>query len=242
MGDINALVVFYSRYGAAERLALAAGLGAIQADANIRLRRFADRADAGDDRSGRPVEDEPRSDEQATTWFRGLPIRYGLTDHPRNASGFLEGAGVVRRVTVIAGIDGRQVAAPLAPGNPDSTLKPIYAASACCGLIVAPCGELSDDPIATARSFGHRVTEMARTLKRGERGRESFNEDIEIRPIQCPRKMTPDPISRDRPIHFGPPISRIRIVRRVGDVGLPRRPAGRTPLAPSSAPWPRRFR
>ena len=46
MGDINALVVFYSRYGTAERLALAAGLGAIQADANIRLRRVADRADS----------------------------------------------------------------------------------------------------------------------------------------------------------------------------------------------------
>ena len=46
MGDINALVVFYSRYGTTEKLALAAGLGAIQADANIRLRRVADRADA----------------------------------------------------------------------------------------------------------------------------------------------------------------------------------------------------
>ena len=45
MGDINALVVFYSRYGTTERLALAAGLGAIQADANIRLRRVADHAD-----------------------------------------------------------------------------------------------------------------------------------------------------------------------------------------------------
>ena len=46
MGDINALVVFYSRYGTTEKLALAAGLGAIQADANIRLRRVADHADA----------------------------------------------------------------------------------------------------------------------------------------------------------------------------------------------------
>ena len=42
MGDVNALVVFYSRRGTAEKLALAAGLGAIQADANIRLRRVAD--------------------------------------------------------------------------------------------------------------------------------------------------------------------------------------------------------
>src|SRR4051794_18622489 len=45
MGDVNVLVVFYSRYGRAERLALAAALGAIQAKANIRLRRAADLAD-----------------------------------------------------------------------------------------------------------------------------------------------------------------------------------------------------
>src|SRR5215510_6681792 len=44
---VNVLVVFYSRYGDTERLALAAGLGAIQEEANIRLRRLADRADAG---------------------------------------------------------------------------------------------------------------------------------------------------------------------------------------------------
>ena len=44
--DVNALVIFYSRYGATEKLALAAGVGAIQARANIRLRRLADLAGA----------------------------------------------------------------------------------------------------------------------------------------------------------------------------------------------------
>jgi len=43
---VNVLVVFYSRYGETERLALAAGLGAIQEEANIRLRRLADHAAA----------------------------------------------------------------------------------------------------------------------------------------------------------------------------------------------------
>jgi NAD(P)H dehydrogenase (quinone) len=43
---INALVVFYSRHGETERLALAAGVGAVQARANIRLRRLKDLADA----------------------------------------------------------------------------------------------------------------------------------------------------------------------------------------------------
>ena len=45
MSDINVLVVFYSRYGNAERIALAAGVGAIQARGNIRLRRVVDHAD-----------------------------------------------------------------------------------------------------------------------------------------------------------------------------------------------------
>jgi hypothetical protein len=43
---VNVLVAFYSRYGKAEQLALAAGVGAIQARANIRLRRVADLAEA----------------------------------------------------------------------------------------------------------------------------------------------------------------------------------------------------
>ena len=43
---VNVVVVFYSRYGDTERLALAAGVGAVQARANIRLRRLKDLADA----------------------------------------------------------------------------------------------------------------------------------------------------------------------------------------------------
>jgi hypothetical protein len=43
---VNVVVVFYSRYGETEQLALAAGVGAVQAHANIRLRRLKDLADA----------------------------------------------------------------------------------------------------------------------------------------------------------------------------------------------------
>jgi hypothetical protein len=43
---VNVVVVFYSRYGDTERLALAAGVGAIQAHANIRMRRLKDLTDA----------------------------------------------------------------------------------------------------------------------------------------------------------------------------------------------------
>jgi hypothetical protein len=43
---VNVVVVFYSRHGETEQLALAAGVGAVQAHANIRLRRLKDLADA----------------------------------------------------------------------------------------------------------------------------------------------------------------------------------------------------
>jgi len=46
LAPVNVMVVFYSRYGETERLALAAGLGAVQARANIRLRRLKDLANA----------------------------------------------------------------------------------------------------------------------------------------------------------------------------------------------------
>jgi len=46
MSDVNVLVVFYSRRGETEKLATAAGVGAIQARANLRLRRLKDLADA----------------------------------------------------------------------------------------------------------------------------------------------------------------------------------------------------
>jgi len=46
MLEVNVVVVFYSRYGETEQLALAAGVGAVQARANIRLRRLKDLADS----------------------------------------------------------------------------------------------------------------------------------------------------------------------------------------------------
>src|SRR5260370_36983354 len=45
MSDVNVVVVFYSRLGVTESLALRAAVGAVQARALIRLRRLADSAD-----------------------------------------------------------------------------------------------------------------------------------------------------------------------------------------------------
>lgn len=165
MGDINALVVFYSRYGTTEKLALAAGLGAIQADANIRLRRLADHADASAiaadanwtqhlDRMNRDyVVPRPADPVWADVIILATP-----------AESSREVESYVASLPSVGSMSGK-LAAPLAPGNRESALKPIYSAAACCGLIVAPCGESSGDAIATATTFGRRVTEMARALK-----------------------------------------------------------------------------
>ena len=166
MGDINALVVFYSRYGTAEKLALAAGLGAIQADANIRLRRVADRADAAtidSDANWKKNLDRMNRDYVVPRPADPVWADVIILATPADSSSELE--AYVASLSSLGSMGGK-IAAPLAPGNPDSALRPIYAASACCGLIVAPCGAPGDDPLATATTFGQRVTEMARALKR----------------------------------------------------------------------------
>jgi len=166
VGDINALVVFYSRYGVTEKLALAAGLGAIQADANIRLRRVADSADAAS--IAADTNWKKNLDRMNRDYVAPRPADPGWADviilaTPAESSTEVE--SYVASLPSTGSMSGK-LAAPLAPGNCESALKPIYSAAACCGLIVAPCGDTSDDPVAAATTFGQRVTEMARALKR----------------------------------------------------------------------------
>ena len=49
MQDVNVLVVFQSRFGSTEQLALAAAVGAVQGRANIRLRRLPEGVDEATD-------------------------------------------------------------------------------------------------------------------------------------------------------------------------------------------------
>jgi NAD(P)H dehydrogenase (quinone) len=166
VGDINALVVFYSRYGTTEKLALAAGLGAIQADANIRLRRVADRADAAAiaaDANWKQNLDRMNRDYVVPRPADPVWADVIILATPAESSNEVE--AYVASLPSMGSMSGK-LAAPLAPGNRESALKPIYSAAACCGLIVAPCGESTGDPIATATTFGQRVTEMARALKK----------------------------------------------------------------------------
>jgi len=165
MSDVNVLVVFYSRYGTAEQLGLAAGVGAIQARANIRLRRVADLAD-------------PKTIEATPAWKENLdrmnrdyvaprPADPLWADvivlaTPENSSVEIETyCASLRSIGAMAG----KIAAPLATASGESALRPIYAAAACVGMIVAPARIDSADPITAAREFGQRVTRMARALK-----------------------------------------------------------------------------
>jgi|SRR5215510_2267104 len=165
MSDVNVLVVFYSRHGVTEKLALAAGLGAIQAKANIRLRRAADIADR-------------QTIDANASWKENLDRMNRDYVAPRPADPVWadvivlatspQSSGEIEQYCALLGSDrahAHKIAAPLASGGDDSVLKPIYAAAACAGLIVAPPPTASPDPIAAARTFGQRVTSMARALK-----------------------------------------------------------------------------
>jgi hypothetical protein len=166
MSDVNVLVVFYSRYGNAERIALAVGVGAIQARANIRLRRVADLADVKTidalpawrenlDRMNRDyVVPRPADPQWADVVVLATPDESCAEIESYCAS--------LRSIAPMSG----KIAAPLSPAEDHAVLKPVYAAAACAGMVVVPGRTDSGDPIAAARQYGQRITEMARSLKK----------------------------------------------------------------------------
>src|SRR4030095_11694901 len=145
MSDINVLVLFYSRYGPAERLALAAGVGAIQARANIRLRRVADQADA------KTIDATPAWRENLDRMNRDYVVPRPADPQwadvivlatPSDSCAEIESyCASLRSVAPVSG----KIAAPLAPGDEESALKPIYAAAACAGMVVVPGKTVGDD-------------------------------------------------------------------------------------------------
>jgi NAD(P)H dehydrogenase (quinone) len=165
MSDVNVLIVFYSRYGTAERLALAAGVGAIQARANIRLRRVADQADA------KTIDATPAWRENLDRMNRDYVVPRPADPQwadvivlatPSDSCAEIESyCASLRSIAPMAG----KIAAPLAPGDDESMLRPVYGAAACAGLVVIPARTGSADPITAAREYGQHVTRIARSLK-----------------------------------------------------------------------------
>ena len=162
---VNVLVVFYSRYGDTERLALAAGLGAIQEEANIRLRRLADRAEAPTIAADvARAESLARMQRDYVTPRPADPVWADLIilATPSQSDGEVEGyTASLPGCGPMAG----KLAAPLAAGNDAGALRSVYAAAACAGLMVAPSAIEGADAIAGARLHGRSLVRAVRALK-----------------------------------------------------------------------------
>jgi NAD(P)H dehydrogenase (quinone) len=157
-------VVFYSRYGRAELLALAVGLGAVQARANIRLRRAADLTEPADDawreNRERMAMDyvNPRAEDVA--WADVIAVATPA-DSCAELEAFLHTLALATAERALS----RKIAAPITSDDTPSALGPLYAAAAHAGFIVVPPGGAEPDPLARARAHGRRVAELARAIK-----------------------------------------------------------------------------
>lgn len=165
MADINALVVFYTQYGAAEQLALAAGVGALQGRANIRLRRL---EDPGDDAAC--ASDEARRAERARLlrdYVLPRPADPAWADvivFATSAGGSGQIEAYVQSLAGIGSMAGK-LAAVLGADSRGSLLAPIHAAAAAAGFVIVPHAATPGGGAAAATTYGRRVVEMARKLK-----------------------------------------------------------------------------
>jgi hypothetical protein len=137
---VNVVVVFYSRYGATEQLALAAGVGAVQARANIRLRRLKDLA-------------EPETIARDPSWVENLERMNRDYIAPREID--VDWADVL----LVASC----------PDSLRETEKYVEELLATPGrndhLLIVPLVDPPDDRLASAREQAHKAAEDARKLK-----------------------------------------------------------------------------
>jgi len=136
MTPVNVVVVFYSRYGKTEKLALAAGLGAVQARANIRLRRLKDLADA-------------QTIGRDSHWKENLERM--LLDYVAPREVDAEWADLI----LVASC----------PDSPDETERYLQSLKANRGKLIVPIADQTPDRIAAALAQGRRAVERARELK-----------------------------------------------------------------------------
>jgi hypothetical protein len=165
---VKVLVVFYSRYGETEQLALAAGLGAIQEEALIRLRRVADRAAAatiaGDARWSASL---ARMQRDYVTPRPADPVWADLIILATSSQSDGELETYVASLPECGPMRGK-LAAPLAAGNDTAALRAVYASAACAGLLVAPSAIEGGDSVTGARLHGRALVRTVRALKRAE--------------------------------------------------------------------------
>jgi NAD(P)H dehydrogenase (quinone) len=154
MQDVNVVVVFYSRTGTAERLALAAAVGAVQGRANIRLRRLRDRADRA------TVDKEyiaPRDSdaEWADAIIMGMPA--DAETLPAAFKEYFDSLDALRDRGKLEG----KIGASFMQGL---WTAPLYAALCGAGLITVPAMP-GPDLASAAELQGRRVANAARSLR-----------------------------------------------------------------------------
>jgi len=162
---VNVLVVFYSTKGETERLALAAGVGAIQAHGSIRLRRLppGPEAQPSDMTAGQRENFERMSRDYTpprpadAEWADALIL---VTS--RDGRSHLD--AYVERLPAVASLEGR-IAAPLITDAAPEVLRPIYAAAAVAGMIVMPMTGGALESVEARHAFGRQVVTVARALK-----------------------------------------------------------------------------
>lgn len=156
---VNVLVVFYSRYGETETLALAAGVGAVQARANIRLRRLRDMANADTIAADSRWEQNLQRMTMDYIAPRGMDASWAdvmILASPLDSVGEME-----NYLGSLSGMTGK-IAAPLFKKVGEET---IAVAAAWAGFTVIPFEPAGSDAVAAARQHGKRVAESARALK-----------------------------------------------------------------------------
>jgi multimeric flavodoxin WrbA len=90
---VNVLVIFHSCSGATEKLALAAGVGAVQARANIRMRRLPDNSAESNEALSRMRREYVAPTPADTAWADGVIIGIngrvcGVVDNAEDATAF----------------------------------------------------------------------------------------------------------------------------------------------------------
>lgn len=165
---VNAVVIFYSRYGKTEALALSAGVGAIQARANVRFRKVPEIADSQTIESDSEwkqnldrLNQEYIAPREIDLDWADMLVLAVPSDAPDEMNRYL---GSLKSFT-------GKIAAPLtsrsiAHGEKDPALLALYAAAARVGLMVVPApAETAADPVQAVQTHIRRVAGIARALK-----------------------------------------------------------------------------
>ena len=156
MTELKVMVVFYSRHGETEKLALAAGVGAMQSRASIRLRRLPDMADAA--AIARDPQWAEHWERMSRDYIAPREIDAEWADVMILASPETSPAEMERYLRGLQNVAGK-IAAPL------TTASFPLAAAARAGFVIFALPDGPGDRIDAARAHGRRVTEISRKLK-----------------------------------------------------------------------------